>query len=60
MLKVTVLKGDGSEELFYAKDMEAQGSVVTFYQSFEDNWRGGGYRTFDMKEEQHIKVERVD
>ena len=55
-MKVTVLKGDGSEELFYASNMEAQGPKLLFFPTHLD----GETRVLDLGDEQHIKVERVD
>lgn len=53
MLKVTVLKADDSEELFYAETCEVQEDVIMFDTS-------SGFRAFRLADEQHIKVEETD
>lgn len=49
MLRVKVLRADGSEELFFASTVEVQHGVISFDTP-------SGLRAFEQSEEQHIEV----
>jgi len=52
MLRVKVLRADGSEELFFADDVEVQHGTISFE-------TGNGLRAFRLDEEQHIEVKAL-